>query len=174
MIGKGNTLRALGPATVALTLDQGTKWAVDNWMVLHSSIPVLGDLVRLTYIRNPNVIFGIDIGSLGRNIHMLLSAVVIVVVIAGFGRLSAGRRLTETALALVLGGAIGNLCDRIFRSGEVVDFIDVGIGGTRWPVFNVADAAITVGVILWVFVIYLDGWKRSRQDYSHRLRDTAP
>ncbi|MFC2076727.1 signal peptidase II [candidate division KSB1 bacterium] len=104
MIGKGKTLRALGTATAALTLDQGSKWVVDNRLDLHSSIPVLGDLVRLTYIRNPNVIFGIVIGDLGRNLHMLLSAVVIVVVIVNFGKLAAGRRLTETALALILGG----------------------------------------------------------------------
>lgn len=147
----------------SIVLDQITKWAVDNWMVLNTSIPILSDFLRLTYIRNPNAAFGIKIGSIGRYIFSIVSIVVIIGVILNFRRLAGGRRLNELALAMILGGAFGNTIDRIMY-GEVVDFIDVGINRTRWPVFNVADSLVTVGVLILALMIYLDAIKRDKKE----------
>jgi signal peptidase II len=159
----GYLLWIVGLVVGTLFLDQATKWAVDHWMALHTSIPVLGDLVRLTYIRNPNAVFGIKIGTLGRHAFSVVSVLVIVVVVVNFGKLSDGHRFNELALALILGGAFGNSIDRIW-AGEVIDFIDVGVGRTRWPVFNVADSAVVVGVILLALIMYLDSRKRNQPE----------
>ena len=109
------------------------------------SIPVAGDLVRLTYIHNPGAVFGLTFG--GRPLQLALSLLALGLVVAVLRKTSAGEVRAQVGLSMVLGGALGNLIDR-FRLGEVIDFLDVGIGGLRWYVFNVADAFVTVGVFL--------------------------
>lgn len=136
------------PAVVCagiVLLDQITKIAVQQWMTLYQSYPILGDVVQLTYIRNPGAAFGIDIG--GRWLYLALSIIACAVMIYYLLRLPASERRGRYAMMTVLGGALGNLIDRALY-GEVTDFIDIGAGAYRWPVFNVADSAVTIGIIL--------------------------
>ena len=128
------------------------------------SKPILGDFFRLTYIENPGMAFGIDVGGkLFFSIFSILVSVAILLYMYRVRRESLGFRV---ALAMILGGAVGNLIDRVFYGlifdgaplfyGKVVDFFDVdffdinilGYQLPRWPVFNIADASVTVGVLL--------------------------
>lgn len=128
-----------------MILDQLTKIAVQQWMTLYQSYPLLGDVVQFTYIRNPGAAFGITFG--GRWLYLVLSVIACAVMIYYLVRLPAGERRGRYAMMIVLGGALGNLIDRALY-GEVTDFIDIGAGAYRWPVFNVADSAVTIGIIL--------------------------
>ena len=130
---------------LALLLDQGSKIAVSRWMRPGESVRVMGDLVRLTYIHNPGAVFGLTFG--GRPLHLILSLLALTLVAAMLRKTPAGELRAQVGLSMVLGGALGNMIDRI-RIGEVIDFIDAGIGGLRWYVFNAADAFVTVGVIV--------------------------
>ena len=136
------------PAVVCagiVILDQLTKMAVQQWMTLYQSYPLLGDVVQFTYIRNPGAAFGITFG--GRWLYLVLSIIACAVMIYYLARLPAAERRGRYAMMTVLGGALGNLIDRALY-GEVTDFIDIGAGAYRWPVFNVADSAVTIGIIL--------------------------
>ena len=113
-----------------------------------TSIEVLGRFFRLTYIHNPNAVFGIAL--FGGSFHLILSLVALILILFVLHRTPLSQRGARIALTLILGGAIGNLIDRI-RMGEVIDFFEFGIGRYHWPVFNVADIAITVGVFLLLF-----------------------
>ena len=132
-----------------------------------SSRPLLGNFLRLTYIENPGMAFGIDIGGkLFFSLFSIVASAAIVAYLYHARKESLGFRLS---LAMILGGALGNLIDRVFYGvifgdaplfyGKVVDFLDmnffdVNIFGyqlTRWPVFNIADAAVTTGVLLLLF-----------------------
>ena len=130
-------------AVLCFLIDQITKWVVINHLPPYRSVSLIGDIVRFTHIRNPMAAWGIPIsGTL--SLVLLPAAIVVVILIYRFKARTLGERV---ALSLVLGGAAGNLLDRI-RWGSVVDFIDIGVGTLRWPVFNLADAWVTVGIIL--------------------------
>lgn len=155
--------------------DQVTKLAVKGfsipWLGLRwegmtygQSIPVLGEFFRLTYIENPGMAFGIDFG--GKIFFSILSILASGAILAYMMRVRRAPLGFRVALALILGGALGNLIDRVFYGvlygeaplfqGKVVDFFDVdffniSLGSyhlTRWPVFNIADASVTIGVVL--------------------------
>jgi len=133
-----------------VVLDQATKILTKKFMLLGHSEKILGDFVRYTYIQNTGMAFGIHIGNrLVFTIFLLLASLII---LGYLFKARGDRPMVRVSLALILGGAIGNLIDRIF-SGAVVDFIDVGIGSLRWPVFNVADSAVSIGMILLISVI---------------------
>jgi signal peptidase II len=121
---------------------------------------IIGDSVRLTLVYNPGAAFGLHLGSYSRWIFMALTIGALYIL----GRLYRTTRdgdLSRTlAIALVCGGAVGNLIDRIRSSVGVVDFIDVGIGDMRWPTFNVADMAVSVGAFLLAWVL----WGEERAD----------
>lgn len=132
-------------AAFVLAFDQVTKEAASSRLLLSEPVPVLGDFVRLTLVHNTGAAFGLFPGS--RLPFIVVSLLAIAVVLYLVTR-EAYRGLPQRVLlGCILGGAIGNLVDRV-RLGWVVDFIDVGLGSARWPVFNVADSAVTVGVIL--------------------------
>ena len=133
------------PTVVLFFADQLTKLLIDNAMVLGVSRPVFGNVVRLSYVRNSGAAFGILSGS--KFPFVYVSAAAIALMIAYFFRRVKHSTLRVVSLGLITGGAIGNLFDRA-RFGEVIDFVDVGWGQWRWPVFNVADAGVTVGFIL--------------------------
>ncbi len=145
----GRTLPVLlAIAAVALLLDLGTKALVVAKMKPGEPISIIGDIVRLTLVRNPGAAFSMATGMTWL-LTLIAAAVVIGVIRIGRSLRSVGWAI---GLGLVLGGAIGNLIDRLFRApgplqGHVVDFISV----TRWwPVFNVADSSIVCGAILLV------------------------
>ena len=138
-------LALLGIAAAVVAGDQWTKrWAVDA-LAGRPPVEVLGEFVRFTFTRNSGVAFGLGSGThFPYYIFSVVAAVAIVVLFLRRPDQSAWRRF---ALALILGGAIGNLIDRV-SAGEVVDFIEIGYGRWHWPVFNVADSAVSVGVVL--------------------------
>lgn len=131
-------------AIVVVILDQLSKYVVQINMFEGQSIPVLENIFHLTYINNPGAAFGMLPNRI--TFFIIMSSVVFLGVIWYARTIPKQQRLTRLALGLVLGGAIGNLIDRV-RFGAVVDFFDFRV----WPVFNIADIAISVAVvvILW-------------------------
>jgi len=134
----------LGLAGTIVVLDQLTKaWLVSNFAPGQSA-EVVGDLVRLVFGQNSGALFGIFRDQ--ALLFALASIGVVGLIVAYHGR--AGRSLyLSIALGLLLGGAIGNLIDRL-RLGYVIDFVDVGIGNLRFYTFNIADAAISTAIVL--------------------------
>jgi len=116
----------------------------------------IGGLFRITLTHNPGAAFGLFPGAHGVFIAIKLVALTIILVLLGRGKLGLGAYLT-LPLALIFGGAAGNLIDRLRNGGEVIDFIDLGLGASRWYIFNVADACITVGAAFVVLALLRDG-----------------
>ncbi len=142
--------------------DQVSKWMVKNWMVLHDSIPLIGSTVQLTYLENPGMAFGIRFFEThpfwGRWFFSIVSILASAGLIWYIYRMRHERWIYRVSLSLILGGAVGNLIDRVMF-GRVVDFMDVDIpdffGMQRWPVFNVADSSVVTGMIIMsAFVIF--------------------
>ncbi|MBN2416299.1 signal peptidase II [bacterium] len=152
----------------SLAADQITKYAVRETMVLGQSIPVLGDFFRLTYVENPGIAFGIQIGNGAVfTVLSLLASIGIIVYLATHWHESNGMK---NGLALILGGAFGNLIDRILH-GRVVDFLEVGIRQYRWPVFNVADSAVVIGMIV-LFITVFKAEKEAKEREGEHLSET--
>ena len=135
----------LACAAAVVALDQATKVVASSRLETGESISVLGDFIRLTLVHNTGAAFGLFPGS--RVPFIIVSVLAIGVVLYLFLRDTYRSAWNRTLLGCILGGASGNLVDRV-RLGWVVDFIDVGYGTARWPVFNVADSAVTLGVLL--------------------------
>lgn len=153
----GKAPLALIVVGVVLTLDILTKmWVVRNF-ALHESVPVLGHFFRFTYTHNPGAAFGLNIGEHSRVFFLALSLVALGVLALIYRATPASDRLRVFALALVGGGAVGNILDRLRYEAGVVDFLDFGFGIHRWPVFNVADMAVSCGAILLLISFYLEG-----------------
>lgn len=143
--------------------DQLSKTLITHRFLPGESIPVLGDFFRLTFVLNPGGVFGTKLGS--QNFYTLVSILAIGVILWFFYKTGVKGNLLRIGLSLVLGGAVGNLIDR-FRFGEVVDFLDFdffninlspkpilffrfpGFSIDRWPVFNLADSFVLIGMIL--------------------------
>jgi signal peptidase II len=171
-------VRILFVSLFIVLTDQATKLAIKGFSIpwlgiqvhglgLGASKPIIGDFLKLTYIENPGMAFGIDLG--GKTFFSIFSIVASVGILYYLYKARAERLPQRFALAMILGGAIGNLIDRVFYglifqggnlfSGRVVDFIDVdffnldflGYHLSRWPVFNIADASVTIGVLLLIF-----------------------
>jgi signal peptidase II len=142
-----------------LVLDISTKLLVQANMHLYQQIDIIGEYVRLTYIYNPGAAFGIQVGEYSRQIFLVLSLVALAALIGMYWYTPVSDRVRLMAIALICGGAIGNLFDRIRQETGVVDFIDVGIGTIRWPVFNIADMAVTTGAI----VLALSLWREEQR-----------
>jgi signal peptidase II len=142
-------LRYLLVSLAVVILDQWTKWLVELHLAHHVAQPIVPNLLNLTHVRNTGVAFGL-FASHGLSASWVLTGLGLVALSAVslyFGYASPRDRSLLLALALVVGGAVGNLIDRI-ASGAVTDFIDVYVGTHHWPSFNVADAAISVGIVL--------------------------
>jgi len=139
-------------AVLVILVDQGAKILVEVRMEVGQSIPVLGNFFRLTFIRNAGGAFGIFFG--GSWFYLVSSILAIALIFYYLRRMSAGHTWARVSLAMILGGALGNLVDRL-RCGMVTDFLDFGIGRLRWPVFNLADAAVTVGVVVFLLSMLL-------------------
>lgn len=154
MSGKWKIVSAWLAAIVVL--DQLTKAIVHRTMALHQSIPIFDGLFSLTYVRNTGAAFGIFAGSaevFRRPFLILVSILASGFIVSLLRRLANEQRGLITALTFVLGGAIGNLIDRVFY-GEVIDFLDVYWRSYHWPAFNVADSFITVGVGIALYCLY--------------------
>jgi signal peptidase II len=142
-------------ALVVFTLDRYTKWLIAHRLTMHDSITVIPGFFRIIHAENPGAAFGIFADSPSPwKISMLIvfSVIALFIVCALLWKASNVMTSTGVGLALILGGAIGNLWDRIV-SHRVVDFLLFYIGRYEWPAFNVADSAIVVGACLLVFEI---------------------
>ncbi len=135
----------LGIAAAVLVLDQWTKHWAERVLAHRAPVNVIGEIVRLTYTRNSGVAFGLGAGLPFPYAIFSIAAVVAILVL--FIRHREHPLARQLSLALILGGALGNLVDRV-TSGEVVDFILIGWRQWYWPVFNVADSAVSIGVVL--------------------------
>lgn len=137
-------------AAGVLVLDQVSKAVVSATLKMHEIRPLIHGLLNVTRVHNTGVAFGLLAGQSSplRTVFFLaVSLVAMGVVLWMFYRLPPGQKVELVALSLILGGALGNVFDRV-RLGEVVDFIDVYYQSYHWPAFNVADSAISIGVIL--------------------------
>lgn len=144
------------PVVITVVLsDIITKWiAVRDLYPRGVPREVFGDVVRLTLVYNRGAAFGLHLGQYSRWIFLGLT-IAALVILAQLYRQTTGRDIARTlAIALVSGGAIGNLIDRVRGPQGVVDFIDIGIGDMRWPTFNVADMAVSTGAILLAYVLW--------------------
>jgi len=144
----------VGVAGLVLWADQWTKrWAEDT-LVARPPVNVVGELVRFTYTRNSGVAFGLGAGVPFPYYLFSIAAVIAILALVWRRRVTSGPR--HLALALIFGGAVGNLIDRV-ASGEVVDFILLSWQQWQFPVFNVADSAVTIGVALFALAWGRDG-----------------
>jgi len=134
----------VGVAAVVLAADQITKAWLTSFLAPGQSVDVVGDLVRLVHGQNAGGLFGLFQGQALP--FGLISFVVVGIIVAYHARSGRNPYLSIT-LGLLLGGALGNLVDRL-RLGYVVDFVDAGLGSVRWYTFNVADAAISCAILL--------------------------
>ena len=133
-----------------LAFDRWTKALIQKRFDLNASMSVIDGFFNITYVRNTGVAFGIfsSISSPAKSVLLsVFTACAAVVVITFSVRTPAHNRLLQIALSLVLGGALGNLYDRL-AYGYVVDFLELYAGSYHWPSFNVADSAISIGVAL--------------------------
>lgn len=141
-------------AAATLIVDVATKLTVHHNMTLGGpSIAVFGDYVRLTYIQNPGAAFSLFEGNRWFFVGVSILSMLLILALVMSGRYAAVRM--QAAFGLVLGGAMGNLIDRLWL-GKVIDFLDIGVGTVRWPIFNVADIGVTVGVLLLLLGLILE------------------
>jgi len=155
-------------ALAVLFTDCATKRAVEHRLAVGESQPVVGEVVRFTLSYNQNAAMSLDLG--GQSRRLVLSALTIAaLVVLGmlYHRTRPSERLRVIGVALVAGGALGNLVDRIRSSAGVVDFIDVGVSHVRFWTFNVADMGITIGAVLLLLAL---GWKT----HSRGLSESQP
>ena len=135
-----------------IALDQLTKLLILHFMPLYSAIEVIPGFFNLVHVRNTGGAFSIfaEANSFWRqSLFMGLTIFVVVIILFAYGKVRSEDRWTRTAYALISGGALGNLIDRL-RFGEVIDFLDCFVGAYHWPAFNVADSAITAGALMLV------------------------
>jgi len=157
---KHNALIWLWLAALVLLLDQLTKLAVIDQLTPYVDVIALTSFFNLVHVHNTGAAFSLFADQPGWQRGFFITvAVVASGIILFLLKKTAGRRVFSIALALILGGAIGNVIDRILY-GHVIDFLDVYVGNWHWPAFNVADAAITVGAGMLIF----DGMRKPQID----------
>ena len=144
-------------AAIVFLLDQLTKFLVLHFMRLGQSIPLFRDTIELTYVQNPGAAFGFlaSASAFWRVPFFILVTIFATVLVYAYQRfMPPERKLVRWALGLIWGGAMGNFTDRLWN-GRVIDFIDVGVRQYRWPVFNLADSCICIGLGLLILDHFL-------------------
>ncbi len=149
-------MRVYIPSLIVVILDQLTKIWVKNNFSLFESRNIIGDFLRFSYVENPGIAFGIRIGNLKVLVTVISIAIATYLAFLLYNSKHL-EYLEKFSLSLILGGAVGNLIDRILiyvpnsTYNGVIDFIDVGVSGHRWYIFNIADSAVTMGIIIYLF-----------------------
>ncbi len=163
---------ALLLAGAVILADRLTKYAVESTMSFSDRLTVISGFFAIVHIQNRGMAFGLfsEGASAWRPVILAVVGVVVLLFVVGMIRRlpreqAAGHRFTPAALGLILGGAVGNLYDRLAR-GSVTDFLDFHAGGWHWPAFNVADSAITIGAAL----LALDLLRSHRRAQSQCIR----
>ena len=152
-------------------IDRLTKWLIKTTMEIGESIDIIGNLLRISYILNSGIAFGMldaNLSPAKRPLLIIITLIALGIILYIFLSLPKNIRLSGVSMGLIFGGAIGNLTDRIIR-GVVVDFVDVdfpnisipalGLHMTRFATFNVADASVLVGIIMLLVIIIVKGGK---------------
>ena len=151
-------------AGLSVLADQASKYAVRSTLRPGQSLelaPWLGSVFQITYVTNSGAAFGLFQGW--SSVFIVIAIVVIIALVWYYLQLADGEWLVQLALGLQLGGALGNLVDRLRFGGSVVDFIDLNFWPLQhWPVFNIADSSIVVGVSLLTLVMICEGWHEER------------
>lgn len=139
--------RWLWLSLLIVILDQATKWLAEALLLPFQPVPLM-PLLNFTLMYNEGAAFSFlaNAGGWQRWLFAGFALVMTLALILWLMRLNKGERATAAALSLVIGGAIGNLIDRV-QTGRVVDFIDFYVGTWHWPAFNVADSAISIGIV---------------------------
>jgi signal peptidase II len=153
-----NGLSFYAIAVTITVLDQISKFCVEQTLRLGQIIPIVPSFFNLTYVLNPGAAFGFLAAapaSIRNPIFTGISIFAALFIVYYRARHRALRLIPSLALAGILGGAVGNLIDRL-RLGMVVDFLDFYYGAYHWPAFNLADSAITVGVALMIFEAFIE------------------
>ncbi|WP_321415358.1 signal peptidase II [uncultured Desulfobacter sp.] len=158
MVGFLTPIRRLALVSISVVLlDQFTKWLVVKHLPLYTHIAVIDHFFNITHVLNPGGAFGFfaeQSPGIRKFIFLFLSSGVALFVLWLYRKTARSHIFLSYGLALIFGGAIGNLIDR-FRFGKVVDFLDFYVGAFHWPAFNIADSAITIGMgILIYYVIF--------------------
>lgn len=156
-------------AVVWVALDVITKRWAESSLVPYAPVDVIGDWFRWRLAYNPGAAFSLHLGPYSRWIFMAIAAAA-VIGIAWKARAPDWKEwLRQVAAALVVGGAAGNLIDRLRGSAGVVDFIDVGVGVTRWPTFNVADIGVSCGAVALAISFWIEDSRRAREQAAARV-----
>jgi len=153
-----------------LAADRATKFAIEHYTSELFRFPIFSDIVILVHNQNPGIAFGVFSNSSSPWLAPLLlvsSALVMALLVWLLATGRAGGSLAHAGLALILGGAAGNALDRLIHGG-VTDFLEVRLGTYRWPAFNVADSAISIGAVLVLVELLFGG--RHRSDSAERDR----
>jgi signal peptidase II len=146
------------PVALAVTMADVITKAMAEYTLRPVGMPysVVGDTVRLTLVYNPGAAFGLHLGPYSRWIFLALTGGVLTILWRLYKQTRDRDNLRTFALALVCGGAVGNALDRLRSADGVVDFLDLGSSAVRWPTFNLADVAVSVGAFLLAWVLWGD------------------
>lgn len=140
---------------IVILLDQVTKLVVLKTIPLFQSIPIIPGFFSLTHIQNPGGAFGFlstQTSDIQRLLFLFVSCLAVGLIFYFYKKTPQEQTWLSTAFALVFGGAVGNLIDRV-RLGKVVDFLDFYIGNLHWPAFNIADSAVSIGMVIFLYHI---------------------
>jgi len=146
-------------SSALIVIDQYTKFMITLHIPLNYSMNVVAEFLNFTHIRNSGVAFGIfseENSELKPYLLIFVSIIAIIAILVIFHQTEKEKKMVHTGLVLVFSGAIGNLIDRVLHK-EVIDFIDIFFENKHWPAFNVADACITIGVILMLADLLVSG-----------------
>jgi len=149
----------IGLIVIIVALDQWSKWAIKTSFQLYETKPVIQDFFHFTYVTNDGMAFGLSFPG-GKHILLVMTILLTGFIIGFLWKEKDGHSFVKYGLALILSGAIGNLIDRLFY-GKVVDFLDLMIGNFHWYIFNLADSAVTIGMVLFVLHSFLIEESRS-------------
>jgi signal peptidase II len=154
----GRNSRLFWPILIAIVASDVVTKAVAVKTLVPQRVPreVIGEWLRFTLVYNPGAAFGLHVGEHSRWVFMALTIGALLILGRLYVSTPDGDRARVTSLALVCGGALGNLIDRIRSDMGVVDFLDVGLRDARWPTFNVADMAVSVGAFLLAVVLWAE------------------
>jgi signal peptidase II len=136
-----------------ILLDQFTKGLILRYLPFNNTIPVIKDFFNITHIHNPGGAFGLMANlspTLRSIIFLFISSLAAGLIFYFYKKTPANYSWLAAAFALIFGGAIGNLIDRI-RFGMVIDFLDFYVGNLHWPAFNIADSAISIGIGIFLY-----------------------
>jgi signal peptidase II len=163
MSARGRRVLFWGLIVTIIVLDVVTKaWAEASLAPRGFPREVVGDWLRLTLVYNTGAAFGISLGPYSRWLFLALAIVALVILGRLYRQTPDHDRFRIASIGLVCAGAIGNVIDRIRHPMGVVDFIDIGVGMHRWPTFNVADMAVSIGAFMLAWSLWAEDRARAR------------